>query len=83
MIRLSRILKDYREAGAMNALVNIHSAIDDHTFLTKSGDLLMVTAARAVDYECLDPAQLDQIARRFESAMRIFDENYRIYQYLR
>src|SRR5216683_1657507 len=66
----------------MNALVNVHAAIDERTFLTKSGDLLMALSARGVDYECLDPAQLDQIARRFESAMRIFDENYRIYQYL-
>ena len=44
-------------------------AIDERTFLTKSGDLLMVLSARGVDYECLDPAQLDQIARRFESAL--------------
>jgi hypothetical protein len=29
----SRILKDYREFGAFNALVNIHAAISEHTFL--------------------------------------------------
>src|SRR5207245_186813 len=33
------------------------------------------------DYECLDASQIDQIARRFESAVRIFDEKFRIYQY--
>jgi type IV secretion system protein TrbE len=80
--KLSKILKDHHESGAMNALVNVHAAIDDHTFLTKSGDLLMILSARGVDYECLDPSQLDQIARRFESAVRIFDENFRLYQYL-
>jgi len=62
--KLSRILKDHHESGAMNALVSVHSAIDHHTFLTKSGDLLMILSARGVDYDCLDPSQLDQIARR-------------------
>src|SRR6266852_1108267 len=66
----------------MNALVNVHAAINDHAFLTKSGGLLMVLSARGVDYECLDSSQLDQIARRFESAIRIFDENFRLYQYV-
>ena len=82
MTRFRDILKEHHETGAMNALVNVHTAIDDYTFLTKSGDLLMVLSARGVDYECLDPAQLDQLARRFESTIRIFDENFRIYQYL-
>jgi type IV secretion/conjugal transfer VirB4 family ATPase len=80
--KLSRVLKDYQDAGAFNALVSVHSAIDDHTFLSKGGDLLALLAVRGVDYECLDPVQLDQIARRFESAARIFDENFRLYQYL-
>jgi type IV secretion/conjugal transfer VirB4 family ATPase len=65
----------------MNALVGIHAAIDEHTFLTKGGDLLVMLTARGVDYECLDAPQLDQIARRFESSVRIFDESFRLYQY--
>src|SRR3989442_13323892 len=82
MIKLSRILKDYQESGALNALVNVHAAVDDYTFLTKSGDLLAVVAVQGVDYECLDHSQLDQLARRFEAAVRIFDESFRVYQYL-
>lgn len=81
MTKLSRVFKDYQESGAMNALVNIHAAIDEHTFLTKSGSLVVILAVRGVDYECLDASQIDQIARRFESAVRIFDEKFRIYQY--
>jgi len=82
MVKLSRILKDYQESGALNALVNVHAAVDDYTFLTKSGDLLAVVAVQGVDYECLDHSQLDQLARRFEAAARIFDEGFRVYQYL-
>jgi type IV secretion system protein TrbE len=80
--KLSRILKDYRESGAMNALVSIHTAVDEHTFLTKSGDLVVFLAVRAADYECLDPAQLDQIARRFEGSLKLFDDGFRVYQYV-
>lgn len=82
MRRLSWILKDYQDSGALNALVNIHAAVHDYTFLTKSGDLITFLSVKGLDYECLDAAQLDQVARRFESALRVFDENFRLYQYL-
>jgi type IV secretion system protein VirB4 len=80
--KLSRIFKDYREAGSLDSLVNIHAAINEHTFLTKSGEVLTVLQADPSDYECLEPSQLDHVARRFEGALRHFDETFRIYQYL-
>jgi type IV secretion/conjugal transfer VirB4 family ATPase len=82
VVKLSRIVKDYQESGALNALVSIHAAIDEHTFLTKGGDLAIFLAVRGADYECLDGSQCDQIARRFEAALRVFDENFRVYQYV-
>ncbi len=82
MIKLSRILKDYRESGAVNRLVGVLEAVDDRVFLTKSGDLLVMLATPGIDYECRDAVQLEQITHRFESAVRMFDENFRFYQYL-
>lgn len=82
MVKRSRIFKDYRESGAMNSLVSIHAAIDERTLLTKQGDLVTILAIRGLDYECVDAPQLDESARRFESALRIFDEKFRLYQYL-
>ncbi len=82
MTSFRRILKDYQESGAMNALVNVHAAVDEQTFLTKTGDLLQVVRVEGVDANCLDPGELDSIARRFETAVRTFDERFRIYQYL-
>ena len=82
MIKLSRILKDYQDCGALSPFVNVHAALDDHTFLTKSGDLMMALALEGFDYECRDASELDQLARRFESCVRILDERFRIYQYL-
>ena len=79
MIKVKRILKDYDESGALNTLVNIHATVAENVFLTKSADLVMLLALRGVDPECLDHCQKDQIARRFESALRIFDERFRVY----
>ncbi len=82
MIPESRILKDYRDTGAMNALVGIHAAIDERAFLTKSGDLMMAIHLRGLDSECKDALELDQITRRFGSALRVLGEDCRLYQYL-
>ena len=56
VIKLSRILKDYRESGAVNRLVGVLEAVDDRVFLTKSGDLLVMLATPGIDYECRDAA---------------------------
>src|SRR5262249_47948725 len=65
-----------------SALVGIHAAVDDHTFLTKSGDLLTIMAVRGPDYECREPLELAQMTRRFESALRVLGEDCRLYQYM-
>jgi type IV secretion system protein VirB4 len=82
MIRLSEIAKDYQEAGAMNTLIGLSAFVDERCFLTKSGDLGVVFGVEGIDGECLDHAQLDQAARRFEAGVRIFNENFRLYQYM-
>ncbi|MBN9662276.1 MAG: DUF87 domain-containing protein [Acidobacteria bacterium] len=80
MIRLSEITKAYRDAGALNSLISLYAALDEHTFLTKAGHVLQVLRAHGIDHECLDHPQLDQIARRFEAAMRILPTAFRVYQ---
>ncbi len=82
MIQLSRIVKDYEDSGALHALLNLYGFVDSNTFLTKSGDLGVVIRVAGVDYECLDHAQLDHIARRFQATLKVFDEKFRLYQYL-
>jgi len=82
MLRLARIVKNYQEAGALNGQINLYGFLSDQVFLTKSGELGVILAVRGVDYECLDGASIDALSKRLESAFRLFDENYRIYQYL-
>ncbi len=42
----------------------------------------VVLEVSGVDYECLDDDTIDALTKRLESALRVFDENYRVYQYL-
>ena len=82
MLRLSRIFKNYAETGSFNEQVNLYGFIDSHVFLTKTGDLGVILEVRGVDYECLDGDALDGFTKRLESALKVFDDKYRIYQYL-
>jgi type IV secretion system protein TrbE len=82
MLSLKRIFKSYAETGSFNELVNLYGFIDEQLFLTKTGDLGVILEVRGVDYECLDAAAIDGLTKRLESALRLFDENYRVYQYL-
>jgi type IV secretion/conjugal transfer VirB4 family ATPase len=82
MLKLARIVRNYEEAGALNGQINLYGFLSDCVFLTKSGELGVILEVRGVDFECLDDASIDALTKRLESAFRLFDENYRIYQYL-
>ena len=81
MLRLSRIFKNYNETGSLSERINLYGFIGPHVFLTKSGEIGVILEVRGVDYECLDSAAIDTFTKRLESALKLFDENYRIYQY--
>jgi len=82
MLNLKRVFKNYEEAGSLNAMVNLFGFIGPQVFLTKSGDAGIVLEFDGVDYECLDVAAVDALTKRLESALRLFDESYRVYQLL-
>ena len=82
MLRLSRIFKNYNETDSLSEQINLYGFIGPHIFLTKSGEVGVILEVRGVDYECLDGASIDGFTKRLESALKLFDENYRVYQYL-
>src|ERR1700677_496493 len=82
MLRLSRIFKNYNETGSLNEQINLYGFIGPHVFLTKSGEVGLILEVRGVDYECLDSSSIDGLTKRLESALKLFDEKYRLYQYL-
>ena len=78
MIRVGDIAENYLQSGAMSSLVGLLAFVDPHAFLTKSGDVGVVMRVSGVDAESLDHPERNQIARRFESSIRVFDERFRI-----
>src|SRR4029077_5937521 len=82
MFRLNRIFKNYNETGSLNAQINLYGFIGPHTFLTKTGEIGLILEVQGVDYECLDDTTIDGLTKRLESALKLFDENCRVYQYL-
>jgi type IV secretion system protein TrbE len=82
MLKLSRIFKNYNETGSLAEQINLFGFIGPQVFLTKSGEVGVILEARGVDFECLDGAAIDGFTKRLESALKLFDENYRLYQYL-
>lgn len=82
MVRLGRILRDHREAGAVNSLIALWGFVDDCTFLTKSGHVGLVYQVRGHDAEGLTHGQRRGIVHQFEAALRLLDEHCRVYQYV-
>lgn len=82
MINLPPLFKEFRDAGALHSLVAIDTALDEQVFATKSGDLVVFLSLRGIDPECLNPGDIDGVTRRFETAIRVFDDRFRLYQYL-
>src|ERR1700688_4022116 len=82
MLRLSRVFKNYNETGSLSEQINLYGFVGPNVFLTKSGGVGVILEVRGVDYECLDSASIDGFTKRLESALKLFDENYRVYHYL-
>jgi type IV secretion/conjugal transfer VirB4 family ATPase len=82
MLNLKRVFRNYEETGSLSAMVNLFGFVGPQVILTKSGEVGMLLELQGVDYECLDQMALDALTKRLESAVRLFDENYRVYQLL-
>jgi type IV secretion/conjugal transfer VirB4 family ATPase len=82
VVKISRILRDYREAGSVNGLLALWGFVGDDTFLTKAGHLGVVYRLKGIDYEGLSHAQRRTLVHRLEAAVRLLDEPCRLYQYL-
>jgi len=82
MLRLDRVVKPWKESGALNANINLYGFWNDEVFITKSGDLGIILRVRGVDYESLDQAAQDYAVKRLEAALKIFGPGFRVYQYL-
>src|SRR5437016_14561613 len=79
MLRLSRIIKNFQESGALNENMGVFGFLDGHAFLTKAGDIGLVLRVVGVDFECMDSREMDYLTKRLEAAFRLFDLRFRVY----
>ena len=82
MLKVSRLLRDHERAGSVNSLLAPWGFVDDRTFLTKAGHLGVAYRINGADYECLDTTQRRDVVHRFEAALKLLGEPFRVYQYL-
>lgn len=82
MLRLDRVIKSWKESGALNSQINLYGFWNDCTFITKSGDLGSILRVQGVDYESLDQAAQEYAVKRLEAALKIFGPGFHVYQYL-
>lgn len=82
MMRLDRILRDYADAGAINAQIALWGFVDEQTFLTKAGHVGLVYRLRGPDVEGYTHEQRRSIVHQMESALRLLDTRCRLYQYV-
>jgi type IV secretion/conjugal transfer VirB4 family ATPase len=82
MLRLDKVIKPWQDAAALTDHINLYGFWNEHTFLTKSGDLGMALSVSGVDYESLDHAEQEYAVKRLESALKAFGSGFHVYQYL-
>jgi type IV secretion system protein TrbE len=82
MLNLRKLVKSYKETGALAEQCSIFSFINDWCFVTKTGAVGAVLEVEGLDYECLDQRDLDSATKRLETAFKLFGPEFRVYQYL-
>jgi type IV secretion system protein VirB4 len=82
MLRLDKVIKQWRESAALNDHINLYGFWNETVFLTKSGDVGMVLHVPGVDYESLDHAEQEYAVKRLEAALKAFGPGFHVYQYL-
>jgi len=82
MLRLSRILKDYSEAGTLSGLIALWGFARDAVFLTKAGSVGVAYRLTPPDTECMDEAGRGAIAARATQVLKQLSERIHLYVYL-
>jgi type IV secretion system protein VirB4 len=70
------------DAGSCAEHIALWRFVDDITFETKLGDLGIFLSFSGIDPDCRTDEVLNAVTRRYESAMRLFDDRFRVYSYL-
>ena len=78
MLKLSKVIKSWKEADALSAHISLYGFWSDTTFLTRSSNLGMVLSLAGVDCESFDNDEQQYAVKRLESALRSFGKGSNI-----
>ena len=82
MVRLTRILKDYTEAGTLSGLIAIWGFVRDAVFVTKAGAVGVVYQLNPPDTECMDEGTRAASAARTAQVIKQLSHRVHLYMYL-
>jgi type IV secretion system protein TrbE len=82
MLQLSRIVKDYQDAGSVSGLIALWGFVRDAVFLTKAGAVGVAYRLSPPDSECLDTTSRVAMTARVAQVLRHLGDEYRLYIYL-
>lgn len=81
MVRLTRILKDYSDAGTLSGLVALWGFVRDAVFLTKAGAVGVAFRLSPADSECMDEGARAAAAARIAHALKQLSDRVHLYVY--
>ena len=82
MLRPDRVVRPWKNSGALNSKINLYGFWGDQSFLTESGDLGIVLLVHGVDYESLDHTAPEYAVKRLGAVLKTFGVGFHLYQYL-
>lgn len=82
MVRLTRILKDYSDAGTLSGLIALWGFVRDAVFLTKAGAVGVVYRLDPPDSECMDEGARLIAATRMAQVIKQLSDRVHLYIYL-
>jgi type IV secretory pathway VirB4 component len=76
------LLRHYHRSRPFHRAVPVRYFANDKAFVTRDGACGIVLSLRGVDDECLTAEHLEALSHTLATAYRLFDERFRLYQYL-
>ncbi len=82
MFKVENITKDWKEAGSLQAHINLYGFWDEHCFLPNPAIWVPYSTLAESITRALDHAGRDYAVKRLEAAFRALDDKTRLYQIL-
>jgi type IV secretion system protein VirB4 len=76
------LLRHYQVSRPFHRTVPVRYFATDEVFITRQGDCGVVLSLAGIDDECLTLERLESVSHALVAAFRLFDERFRLYQYL-